>query len=171
MNSTIFFEGNAPDDILTFRIKAEVLNSSNVVQSTSYITNNYTGSAVHNSGSTANGVASSGYVNKGANLDKGIEGSNRIPMLVAPVIAYHGDENDTTGATMVINGLLHNPGAIFSSYSTNNKMKYTVQVAAYQNTYLFINRTHNDTDTTSCERGVSWFTAQETMGSITVDTD
>ena len=171
LNSTIFFEGNAPDDILTFRIKAEVLNSSNVVQSTSYITNNYTGSAVHNSGSTANDVASSGYVNKGANLDKGIEGSNRIPMLVAPVIAYHGDDNDTTGATMVINGLLHNPGSIVSSDSTNNKIKYTVQVAAYQNTYLFINRTHDDTDTTGCERGVSWFTAQETMGSITVDTD
>jgi len=171
LNATVCFEANVNDRNIVWRIKAEVLNSSNAVQSTSYITNNYTGSAVHNSGSTANGVASSGYVNKGSNLDKGIEGSNRIPMLIYSKLGSRLDNNDTTGSTAVISNLLHNPGTIVSSDATNNKVRYTMQVATDQASWLLINRTHDDTNTTTCERGVSWFTAQETMGSITVDTD
>jgi len=164
LSSHVMHEATIIDHDVHFRIKVEVLNSSDVVQSTSYLSNNYTGSAIHNSGSTANGVASSGYENKGANLNTGIEGSNRIPILTTGSTDHSNDQN-TTMAALNITGLLHNPGSVV----TPNKLKYTVQVVPGAACVVYINRTINDSDDLERERGVSWFTAQETMGSITVD--
>ena len=166
LNTHMMYEGIA-DYAINFRIKAEVLNNSDVVQSTSYLTNNYTGSAIHNSGSTANGVASSGYENKGANLNTGIEGSNRVPILTTGSTDYNAsaDDHGATPSSLNIQGLLHNPGSVV----TPNKIKYTLQIVMRVAGVFYINRTVADTDTLEYERGVSWFTAQETMGNITVD--
>ena len=166
LNTHMMYEGVA-DYAINFRIKAEVLNNSDVVQSTSYLTNNYTGSAIHNSGSTANGVASSGYENKGANLNTGIEGSNRVPILTMGSTDYNAgsDDNGSTPSSLNIQGLLHNPGSVV----TPNKIKYTLQIVMRLAGVFYINRTVADTDSLEYERGVSWFTAQETMGNITVD--
>jgi hypothetical protein len=82
---------------------------------------------------------------------------------------FYGDNQDSTPASLNITGLLHNPGTVVSSDSTNNKLKYTVQVVPASACVVYINRTVTDTDSLDYERGVSWFTAQETMGSITVD--
>jgi len=165
LNTVITYEASNYDYFINWRIKAEVLNSSNAVQSISYITNNYNGSAIHNSGD-----GSSGYVNKGANLEKGIEGTNRKPILVPSSTSYSSD-SDHTISKLVINGLLHDPGTVVSTNTTNNKVRYTVQFTTQTALVLYINRTRGDNDETHDERGVSWFTAQETMGSITVDTD
>jgi hypothetical protein len=164
LNTHTMYEGSVHDYLIRFRIKAEVLNNSDVVQSTSYLTGNYTGSAIHNSGSTANGVASSGYENKGANLNKGIEGSNRIPVLI-PGNTSFSDNQGVTPTSLSIQGLLHNPGSIV----TPNKIKYTVQLTTASAGVVYINRGVTDADDTNAVRGVSWFTAQETMGNITVD--
>jgi len=163
LNSHMMFEG-VDDHATNFRIKVEVLNSSDVVQSTSYLSNNYTGSAVHNAGSTVNGVASSGYENKGANLNKGIEGSHRVPVLTMANSDYTSDST-TTPSSLNIAGLLHNPGSVI----TPNKIKYTIQVVLGDAGVLYINRSASDSDDAERERAVSWFTAQETMGTLTVD--
>jgi len=165
LSSYMMYEASTADHDIHFRIKVEVLNSSDVVQSTSYLSNNYTGSAIHNSGSTANGVASSGYENKGANLNTGIEGSNRIPVLVMGSTDFDGSDQASTPASLNIAGLLHNPGTVV----TPNKLKYTVQVVPGAACVVYINRAVTDSDSLDMERGVSWFTAQEIMGSITVD--
>ena len=168
LNASVFFESNTNDRSIQWRIKAEILNTSNVVQSTSYITNNWNGSAIHNSGD-----GSSGYVNKGTNLSKGIEGSDRVPVLINVSTGDPSDNNDNTPSTAHVNNLLHDPGTVVSTNTTTNKVKYTIQLACAvaTNNWVYINRSHDDTNAVSCERGVSWFTAQETMGSITVDTD
>ncbi len=159
------YESTLPDYQHHFRIKAEVLNSSNVVQSTSYLTNNYNGSAIHNSGD-----GSSGYENKGTNLHVGIEGSNRIPTL-HPGAPSWDDADVGTPASLNIPSLLHTHG--INTVSTSNKIKYTIQIFVSSASVVYINRTQTDADTATAnlvaERGVSWFTAQETMGTITVD--
>ena len=77
------------------------------------------------------------------------------------------NDSTSTPSSLNIAGLVHNPGSVI----TPNKIKYTIQVVLGDAGVLYINRSVSDSDDTERERAVSWFTAQETMGTLTVDTD
>ena len=82
----------------------------------------------------------------------GSAGSRRVGIVV-PTIGYYDNETSST-AEMAHLGY-------FDSPNTTSQVAYKLGVNTNGTSDLFINRTKDDTDNASYERGVSWISAME----------
>ena len=86
---------------------------------------------------------------------RGATAGNKGTCIAVPPQGYAGFDNSSTPFNMAFNGLLDTPG-------TTSAITYTLQCrAATGSRTVYYNRTINESDNASSERGLSWLTVME----------
>ena len=86
---------------------------------------------------------------------RGATAGNKGTCIAVPPQGYAGFDNNSTPFNMAFNGLLDLPG-------TTSAITYTLQCrAATGSRTVYYNRTINESDNASSERGLSWLTVME----------
>ena len=86
---------------------------------------------------------------------RGATAGNKGTCIAVPPQGYAGFDNNSTPFNMAFNGLLDSPG-------TTSAITYTLQCrAATGSRTVYYNRTINESDNASSERGLSWLTVME----------
>ena len=86
---------------------------------------------------------------------RGATAGNKGTCIAVPPQGYAGFDNNSTPFNMAFNGLLDTPG-------TTSAITYTLQCrAATGSRTVYYNRTINESDNASSERGLSWLTVME----------
>lgn len=89
---------------------------------------------------------------------RGATSGSKGTCIAVPPQGYFDNNNDSTPFNMAFNGLLDSP-------ATTSAITYTLQCrAATGSRTVYYNRTVNESDNESSERGLSWLTVMEVSG-------